>query len=102
LDPDDDPRVVGGIFQIIDNDSVNLCAESRHQMRHQIVSERPLLCDLTHEHGDRAAHRLIDVDDEYFLVIANKHGAPTACRQNRPHLHLDHRFVHERTLSAAK
>jgi len=71
-------------------------------MRHQIVSERALLGNLAHEHRDRAAHRLIDINDEHLVVIAEKHRTPAACRQNRPHLHFDHRFVHERTLSAGK
>jgi hypothetical protein len=71
-------------------------------MRHQIVSERALLGNLAHEHGDRAAHGLIDINDEHLVVIAQEHCAPAACRQNRAHLHFDHRFVHERTLSAGK
>ena len=38
--------------------------------------------------------RLINVNDEHFIVVTDKHRAPTTCRQNRPHLHLDYRFVH--------
>src|SRR6266567_3179944 len=63
-------------------------------MPHQIMGEWALLRDLTHEHGDRAAHRLIDINDEHLVVISDKHCAPTTCRQYCPHLHLDHRFVH--------
>src|SRR5438067_10910200 len=97
LDPNDDPPIVVDISQIINTHSFNPSAESSHQIRYKIVSERPLLGELTHEHGDRADHRLIDVDDEHYLVIANKHRAPAACRQHCPHLHHDHRFVHKRT-----
>ena len=100
FDANDDSRVVGGIFQIIDDDSLDVCAQGRHQMPHQIVGERALLGNLAHEHRDRAAHRLIDINDEHFVVVAEKHRAPAARRQNCPHLHLDHRFVHRRTLSA--
>ena len=71
-------------------------------MRHQIVSEGALLGNLAHEHRDRAADGLIDINDEHLVVIAEKHRTPAACRQNRPHLHFDHRFVHQRTLSAGK
>src|SRR5436190_1561448 len=71
-------------------------------MRHQIVSERTLLGNLAHEHRNRAAHGLIDINDEDFVVVAEEHGTPAACRQNRAHLHFDHRFVHQRTLSAGK
>ena len=71
-------------------------------MRHQIVSERALLGNLAHEHRNRAADGLIDINDEDFVVVAEEHGTPAACRQNRAHLHFDHRFVHERTLSAGK
>src|SRR5256886_2575187 len=71
-------------------------------MRHQIVSERALLGNLANEHRNRAAHGLIDINDEDFVVVAEEHGTPAACRQNRAHLHFDHRFVHQRTLSAGK
>src|SRR5713101_6552476 len=71
-------------------------------MRHQIVGKGAFLGDLAHEHRDRAAHGLIDINDEHLVVIAEEHCTPAACRQNRPYLHLDHRFVHERTLSAGK
>src|SRR5438874_1252449 len=71
-------------------------------MRHQIVSERAFLGNLAHEHRNRAAHGLIDINDEDFVVVAEEHGTPAACRQNRAHLHFDHRFVHQRTLSAGK
>ena len=71
-------------------------------MGHQIVRERAFLGDLAHEHRDRAAYRLIDINDEHLVVIAEKHRTPAACRQDRPHLHFDHSFVHEQTLSAGK
>src|SRR3984893_11439564 len=71
-------------------------------MRHQIVGKGTFLGDLAHEHRDRAAHGLININDEDLVVIAEEHGTPAACRQNRAHLHFDHRFVHERTLSAGK
>jgi hypothetical protein len=61
---------------------------------HQIVSKRPFLRNLTHEHRDRAPDCLIDIDDENFIAIADKNCAPTAGRQNRAHLHFDHRLVH--------
>src|SRR6266581_2688225 len=63
-------------------------------MSHQIMGEGTFLGDLTHEHGDRAAHRLIDINDEHLIVISDKHCAPTARRQYCPHLHLNHRLVH--------
>ena len=71
-------------------------------MRHQIVSEGALLGDLAHEHRDRAAHCLVDINYEHLIVISEKDRAPSTCRQNRPHLHFDHRFVHKETLSAGK
>src|SRR5438132_9522678 len=58
------------------------------------MGKRSLLGDLTHEHGDGAAHRLIDVDNEHLLVVAKENCAPAARRQHCPHLHLDHRLVH--------
>src|SRR5215467_15947014 len=63
-------------------------------MRHQIVGKWSLLGYVTHEHGDGATHSLIDINDEHFLIVPEENCAPAARRQNRPHLHLDHRLVH--------
>src|SRR5439155_18851001 len=90
----DDARIIGRIFQIINDHSLDLCPESSHQMPNQIMGEWPLLGNLTHEHGDRAAHCLIDINDEHLVVVSNEYCAAAARWQNRPHLHLDHRFVH--------
>jgi hypothetical protein len=65
-------------------------------MPHQIMGEGTLFGDLTHEHRDRAADRLIDVNDEHLVIIPDENRAPTARRQYCPHLHLNHRFVHSR------
>jgi len=63
-------------------------------MPDEIMREGTLLGDLAHEHGNRATDGLIDINDEHFVVITDKHRTPTTCRQDRPHLHLDYRFVH--------
>ena len=44
------------------------------------MSERSLLGDVTHEHGDSAADSLIDVNDEHLLVVAQENSAPAARR----------------------
>jgi hypothetical protein len=49
-------------------------------MRHQIMSERALFGDVTHEHGDGAADGLIDVDDEHLLIVAEENRASAASR----------------------
>ena len=64
------------------------------QMRHQIVGERTFFRDVAHEHRDRAADGLIDINDENFVVVPEENRAAAARRQDCPHLHLDHRFVH--------
>src|SRR4030095_17253281 len=64
-------------------------------MSDEIMREGTLLGNLAHEHGDRAAYRLIHINDEHLVVISDKHRAPTARRQNCAHLHLDHRLVHQ-------
>ncbi len=63
-------------------------------MSDEIMGEGTLLGNLAHEHGNRATHCLIDINDEHFIVVTDKHRTPTTCRQNRPHLHLYYRFVH--------
>ena len=90
----DHARIVGRVFQIVDDDPLDVRAERRHQMAHQIVRQRPFLDRAAHEHRDRAADALVDIDDENFVVVPEENRAAAARRQDRPHLHLDHRFVH--------
>jgi len=63
---------------------------------HQIVGQGPFLGDIAHEHRDRAADRLVDVDDENLVVVSEEYRAAAAGRQHRPDLHLDDRLVHPR------
>jgi hypothetical protein len=93
---DDHARVVGRIFQVVDNDALYLGAERGHEMAHQIMGEGTLFRNVAHKHGDCAAHRLVDVDDEDLVVVPEKNSAPAARRQNRPDLHLDDRLIHPR------
>jgi hypothetical protein len=58
------------------------------------VSQRPLFHRATHEHGDRTADTLVDVNDEHLVRVAEEDRAAATGRENRSHLHLDHRFVH--------
>ena len=92
--PNDRPRVVGCVFQVIDDHTLDFRAKGRHQVRHQIVGKGPFLGDIAHEHGNRAADCLIDIDDENLVVVPNENRAPAAGWQYRAHLHLNHRFVH--------
>ena len=95
FDTNDDARIVGCILEIIDDDSLDLRTEGRHQMPDEIMGQGTLFGDLAHEHGNRAAHSLIDINDEYLVIISNKHRATAARWQDCPHLHFDHRFVHQ-------
>ena len=71
------------------------CApEGGHQMTHQVVRQGALFGNVAHEHRDRAADALIDINDEYLVVVPEENSATAARRQNRSHLHLDDRFVH--------
>ena len=65
-------------------------------MAHQIVGQRALLRDIAHEHGDRAAHGLVNINDEDFVVVPEENSAPSAGRQNCADLHLDDRLIHPR------
>ena len=80
FDLNDDARVVSGVLQVVNDHALDFCAERREQMRHQIMSERTLFGDVTHEHCDGAADGLIDVDDENLLIVAKENRASTARR----------------------
>jgi hypothetical protein len=65
-------------------------------MPHQVVGEGTLFRDIAHEHRDRASHRLIDVNNEDFVVVAEENRAAAARGQDRTDLDLDDRLVHPR------
>src|SRR5436305_1902855 len=65
LRPNDHPGVISSIFQIVDDHPFYFRTERSHKMRNQIMSERALFADIAHEHGDRAAHGLVDINDEH-------------------------------------
>ncbi len=69
-------------------------ADRGHEMPHEIVRQRALFCDLAHEHRDRATDRLVDINNKHLVVIPEKNSASSASGQDRPHLHLNHRFIH--------
>ena len=72
--------VVSGVLEIVNDHALDFCTECREQMRHQIMSERTLFGDVTHEHCDSAANGLIDVDDENLLIVTKENRAPAARR----------------------
>src|SRR6202047_1388784 len=92
--PDDGARIIRCVLQIVNNDPLDFGAQSRHQMPDEIVGKRTLLGNLAHEHRDRAANGLIDINNEYLVVVSQKHRATATGWQNRAHLHFDHRFIH--------
>src|SRR5438105_602798 len=63
-------------------------------MRHQIMRQRSFFRHLTHEHRDRAANRLIDVNDENFVAIPDENRATTTGWEHGANMYLNDRFVH--------
>jgi len=65
-------------------------------MPHQIVRKGTLLGSVVDKHGDGSPHIFIDVNDENFLIIANKDGSARAGRQHGSHMDFDYGFGHTR------
>src|SRR5436305_13996856 len=63
-------------------------------MRHQIVRQRSLFRHFTHEHRDRAADRLMDVNDENFGAIPDENRATASGWEYGANMYLYDRFVH--------
>src|SRR5438270_12246078 len=63
-------------------------------MRHQIMRQRSFFRHLTHEHRDRAANRLIDVNDENFVAIPDENRATATGWEHGANMYLNDRFVH--------
>ena len=79
---------------VVDDDALHPGTKGQQQMPDQIVRQRPLLGHPPHEHGDRRADGLINVDHKDLGFIAQENGKAALQRQNRPHLHFDDVFVH--------
>ena len=59
-----------------------------------LVPLRPGLRRVMHKHSDRSAYRLVDVDDEKFLVVAKKDRRSGIGRQDGAHFDFDDGLFH--------
>ena len=93
------PRKIGGIFQVGDDHALDADAEALENPVDEVVRERAFLRRLTQEHADDRAHLRLDVDDENLLVIADKQRATAVGGKDSANLHRHHIVLHVPNLS---
>ena len=89
---DDETREVGFAFQIVDDDPLHFRADGGEEVAHQIVGEWSFLGRLVHEHRDRRAHALVDVNHEDLLLVPDKDCAAVVIGKNGANRHRDDLF----------
>ena len=61
---------------VIDDDVIQLRAEPEEDAADEIVGKRPVLLHAAQRHLNGVPDRMVDVDNERFLLVAEKNGAP--------------------------
>ena len=92
------PREVGGILQIRDDDAFDVDAEALEYPVDEVVGERTLLRRLAQKHADDCAHLRFDVDDKDLFIIADKQCAPAVGGENSPDLNRHNIVLHGTSL----
>src|SRR6185503_5372152 len=80
------PGKVSRVFQLGDDGAFDVDVETFENTRHEIVRERSFFRRVTQKHSDDGAHVVLDLDDEHFLLIADKNGAAAVRRQDPAYL----------------
>ena len=69
------PREVGGILQVRDDDAFNVDAKALENAVDEVVGERTFLGRLAQKHADDRAHLRLDIDDKNLLIVADEQRA---------------------------
>src|ERR1017187_2776954 len=94
----DEPREVGGILQIRDDNALDIDAEALKNPVDEVVGEGTLLGRLAQKHADNGAHLRLDVDDENFFIVAHKQRATAVGGKYAPDLHRHNIMLHATNL----
>lgn len=79
---DNEASVEDPIVKIVDDNAVYFRSETLKDTTNQVVSLRAFPRDFLHRHGDGRPHSGIYVDDKDLVIIAQKHGAASICRED--------------------
>ena len=90
--------VVRRVFQLSDDHSLDRDVEPGKNTGDQIVSQGPLLGRLAQEHADDLTHVVLDLNDEDFLVVADKNRAAAIGGQNSADIDRHGIFLHTLSL----
>ena len=88
------PREVGGIFQVRDDHAFDGDAETLKHPVDEVVGERAFLRGLAQEHADDRAHLRLDVDDKNLLVVADKQRTTAVGREDSANLNWHNVVLH--------
>ena len=94
LGGDDQAAVENPAFEIIDDDPLDLAAESREDIREQVVSKWTLFLRVVQIEVDGMADRLVDVDGKNLFVVSQKNGCSGIRRDQRANLNRYHGLAH--------
>src|ERR1700722_596962 len=95
------PREVGGIFQIRDDDALDVDAEALKNAVDEVMRERAFLWRVTQKIADDLSHLRLDIDDKNFFVIANEQRATAVGGKNSADLNGHDIVLHGLNLSLA-
>lgn len=89
LCPEDEAGVVDSILKVVDDDPFDGDAEGEEEVADEVVSLRPFLWGMAHEHCDGGSDVLVDVNDENLVVVPDEDGASAAGGEDGADLDFD-------------
>jgi hypothetical protein len=76
------PRVIGAVLEVVDDDPLDLDAQSSKNVADQVVRQRPFFRRVPQKHRNGGSDAVIDVNDKRLLVIADENSAAVRGRQH--------------------
>src|SRR5438132_1691830 len=94
----DQPGIVGGIFQFRDDGSLDSDVESFQHVSNEVVGQRPFLGGIAEKHADDRPHIMLDLDNEDFFLVADEDGTSAVGGENTPNLNTHYIILHKHSL----
>ena len=83
---ENEPGVIGGIFQFCDDRPFDRDIEALEHVSNQVMRQRPFLGRVPQEHANDCSHIVLDLDDEDFFFVTDENGATAVGRQDPPNI----------------
>ncbi len=91
---DDEATKIDAVFEIIDDNSLDLAAQSGEDIREEVVGEGTFFFGPAEVNAKCRPDRLVDINGKDLFLIAEENSRPSIGRNERSNLHRYHGLLH--------